>query len=129
MGPRHSELLNGAAYGDLDGDGALDLVVNNVNEEAFVYRNNARSLRKENRYLQVLLEGEGANRFAVGAKVALRSGDQTSRQELAPSRGFQSSVDYVLTFGLGARDTVDTLIVEWPDGRVSSQVASRPISA
>ncbi|MGH7711287.1 MAG: VCBS repeat-containing protein, partial [Gemmatimonadaceae bacterium] len=110
---------NGAAYGDLDGDGALDLVVNNVNDEAFVYRNNARSLRNGNRYLRVSLEGEGTNRFGVGAKVALRIGDQRSFQELAPSRGFQSSVDYVLTFGMGARDTVDTLIVEWPDGRVS----------
>src|SRR2546428_768528 len=110
---------NGAAYGDLDGDGALDLVVNNVNQEAFIYRNNARTLLT-NRYLQVRLEGKGANRFAIGAKVTLRAGEQQFFQELEPSRGFQSSVDYVLTFGVGQRDTVDTVKVEWPDGRVST---------
>jgi hypothetical protein len=109
---------NGAAYGDLDGDGALDLVVNNVNEEAFIYRNNARA-QSGNRFLQVTLEGEGANRFAVGAKVTLRSGDALFFQELMPSRGFQSSVDYVLTFGVGARDRLESVVVEWPDTRVS----------
>src|SRR5688500_11976331 len=86
---------NGAAYGDLNGDGALDLVVNNVNDEAFVYRNNARSINKI-RYLQVKLEGEGEeegegeNRFAIGAKVTLRKGTQLFFQELQPTRGFQS---------------------------------------
>jgi enediyne biosynthesis protein E4 len=111
---------NGAAYGDLNGDGALDLVVNNINQPASIYRNNARS-QTGNHYLQVVLEGEGLNRFAVGAKVTLRSGGQLFFKELMPSRGFQSSVDYVLTFGLGQLDQVDSLTVEWPDGRLSVQ--------
>jgi hypothetical protein len=111
---------SGAAYADLDGDGALDLIVNNVNDTAFVYRNNARSQAKPPHYLQVKLEGEGANRFAIGAKVALETRRDTLYQELQPTRGFQSSSDYVFTFGLGQRDTVTSLRVEWPDGRVST---------
>ena len=110
---------NGAAYGDLDRDGDIDLVVNNINEEAFVYRNNARA-QSRHRFLQVVLEGEAPNRFAIGAKVTVRSGDTIFFQELMPSRGFQSSVDYVLTFGVGARDTLDTVEVVWPDKRISA---------
>jgi enediyne biosynthesis protein E4 len=112
---------NGAAYADLDGDGALDLVVNNTNDTAFVYRNNARSLEPANHYLQVRLEGDGSNRFGIGSKVTVESGTQKLYQELEPTRGFQSSVDYVLTFGLGKVDTVRSVKVEWPDGRVSTQ--------
>src|SRR3989441_10815510 len=104
---------SGAAYGDLDGDGALDLVVNNVNDAAFVYRNNARTLT-QNRFLQVRLDGSGANRFGVGAKVTLWSGGREFYQGEEPTRGFQSSVDYVLTFGGGQRDTPDSVQVEWP---------------
>jgi len=107
---------NGAAYADLDGDGALDLIVNNENDTAFVYRNNARTLTK-NHYLQVKLDGEGHNRFAVGAKVTLESGKQKFFQELSPTRGFQSSVDYVLTFGVGSIDTLEKVTVDWPDSR------------
>ena len=110
---------NGASYADLDGDGALDLVVNNANDTAFVYRNNARTLTK-NHYLQVKLEGEGHNRFAVGARVTVRNGNQIFYQELEPTRGFQSSVDYILTFGLGALDKVQSVNVDWPDGRLSN---------
>ncbi len=104
---------SGAVYVDLDGDGALDLVVNNVNDTAFIYRNNARALTK-NRYLQVKLEGDAPNRFAVGAKVTLFADRQRFFQELSPTRGFQSSVDYLLTFGVGVKDTLDSLVVVWP---------------
>ena len=111
---------SGAAYADLDGDGALDLIVNNVDDTAFVYRNNARSRAGRPHYLQVKLDGDAPNRFGVGAKVTLDAGGKTLYQELEPTRGFQSSSDYVLTFGLGQQDTVRSLAVEWPDGRVST---------
>ena len=110
---------NGAAYGDLDGDGAPDLVVNNVNDEAFIYRNNARAQLPANHYLQVRLEGDSANRFAVGARVTLQTRDRQFMQELEPTRGFQSSVDYTLTFGAGRIDTLESVTVDWPDGRTS----------
>lgn len=110
---------NGAAYGDLDGDGAIDLVVNNVNMEAFVYRNNARTVFAENHFLQLSLEGNGGNRFAVGARVTVRVGAQQYMQEESPVRGFQSSVQPLLTFGVGTHAQVDSVTVEWPDGRTS----------
>ena len=110
---------SGASYGDLDGDGAPDLVVNNVNQEAFVYRNNVRALEPTNRYLQLRLDGDGKNRYAVGARVTLTIAGEQLTQELYPARGFQSSVDYVLTFGIGARDSVERVRVDWPDGRTS----------
>jgi hypothetical protein len=108
---------NGAAYGDLDGDGAPDLVVNNVNDEAFIYRNNARAQLPANHYLQVRLTGDSANPFAVGARVTLHARDRQFMQELEPTRGFQSSVDYTLTFGVGKVDTLESVTVDWPDGR------------
>jgi len=110
---------SGAAYGDLDGDGAPDLVVSNINAPASVYRNDAGATPGRH-YLQVRLEGEGRNRFGIGARVALRTADGEQVQELMPSRGFQSSVDYVLTFGLGAAGTAAAVTVTWPDGRVTA---------
>ena len=113
---------SGAAYADLDGDGAPDLVVNNVDGEAFVYRNNARALYPDRHFLQVALDGVGTNRFGVGARVTLRAGGEILMQEESPTRGFESSVDQLLTFGLGAHATVDTLTVAWPDGRTSTML-------
>src|SRR5256885_12181568 len=112
---------NGAAYGDLDGDGALDLVVNNVNHEALVYRNNARTLTP-NRFLQVRLEGAGANRLAIGAKVTLWSGGQQFFQEEEPTRGFPTRVDKVLTFGVGRSVPLSSVKVGWSVSEGSASV-------
>ena len=86
---------NGAAYGDLDNDGDLDLVVNNENQPAFIYKNNAREFNKNN-FISVRLKGKGENTFAIGTTIKVYTGNQVLIRELIPSRGFQSSVDYKL---------------------------------
>jgi hypothetical protein len=110
---------NGAAYVDLDNDGALDLVVNHINAPASVYRNRARQMETMGRaaYLQVRLQGSGANSAGIGAKVIVRERGRTQLLEQMPARGFESSVDPRLHFGLGASTRVDSLIVIWPDRR------------
>ena len=107
---------NGAAYGDLDNDGDLDLVINNVNMEAHVYRNNAREML-ENNYLRMKFRGSGQNPFGIGTSVKAYMGTEVIVQDLIPSRGFQSSMDYTLVFGLGKVQVVDSLRVIWPDDK------------
>ncbi|MGB3849048.1 MAG: VCBS repeat-containing protein [Tunicatimonas sp.] len=100
---------NGGAYGDLDNDGDLDLVVNNVNDPAFVYRNNSKG-----HYLRLRLVGEGQNTFGIGTRVWLYVDGRVQYQEMMPTRGFQSSVEPLVHFGLGRTAHVDSLVIVWP---------------
>ena len=105
---------NGAAYGDLDNDGDVDFIVNNENQPCFVYQNNARKVTNNN-YIALKLKQINKNQFAIGSKVQLYCGTQILTRELVPSRGFQSSVDYTLHFGLGSITKIDSMIISWPD--------------
>jgi enediyne biosynthesis protein E4 len=110
---------NGSAYGDIDNDGDLDLVVSNVNMPPFLYRNESDTLLKKNRFLQIHLKGIGRNPFAVGAQVTVMHQGARYYQELNPMRGFESSVGYGLHFGLGELMKVDSVLIQWPNGEAS----------
>jgi len=112
---------NGAAWADLDNDGDLDLVVNNLNLPAFVYENKARQSGGYH-YLQVKLEGTGGNTEGIGAKLTLYGSGKVQYVEQMPQQGYQSSVSPVLHFGLGKDTSVDSLRVIWPSGRQQVRV-------
>lgn len=103
----------GAAYADLNNDGALDLVINNTNDYAGIYRNNGHG----SHYLKIRLFGDTKNSTGIGSKVKLFCKDTIFYQEAFPVRGFQSSVDPVLNFGTGSHTIVDSVLVIWPDDR------------
>ncbi|MEM7659460.1 MAG: CRTAC1 family protein, partial [Bacteroidota bacterium] len=109
---------NGAAYGDLDNDGDLDLVINNVNQPALLYQNQVADEGK-NHSIRVLLKGQSPNTYAIGAKVSVFLGAEVMTREVIPSRGFQSSTDYVMTIGVGDTTSVDRLEILWPDQQVT----------
>ncbi|MDH3291951.1 MAG: VCBS repeat-containing protein [Gemmatimonadota bacterium] len=115
-GMHHPGFSYGAAYADLDGDGSLDFVINNIDAPASIYHN-VRPTGDTNHYLQITLAGESPNRRGLGSKLTLRAGGQRQYIDHSPYRGYQSSMDDRIHFGLGDAQRVDSLEVVWPDGR------------
>jgi hypothetical protein len=104
----------GIATADIDGDGDLDLLITQNGRRPALLRNDQQT---GHHWLRIALEGQAPNPSAIGARVSLRSGDLTQVRELFPARGYLSSLELPLTFGLGSRDRVDSLVVHWPDGQ------------
>jgi enediyne biosynthesis protein E4 len=113
-------ISNGAAYADLDNDGDLDLVVNNINQEAFVWRNELRKSAADStqNFLTVQLKGSPNNLAGFGSQVTLFNKETKQYAEQSPVRGFSSSVDLRLHFGVGNITTIDSLKIKWPDDKV-----------
>ena len=107
---------SGAVYADLDNDGDLDLVLNNLNTTASIYENRTNRLL-DHHSLTISLRGDGPNTFGIGTKVFAYTAGLEQLVELSPTRGFQSSVDPRIHIGLGTAEIIDSLRVVWPDGR------------
>ncbi len=112
-------ISSGAAYVDLDNDGDLDLVVCNNNDPVWLYRNNTNELNQNN-YIKIALQGDGKNLFGLGAKVFIYTDSSTQMQEMYPVRGYQSSVDYLLNFGIGKQQKINKVTVTWNGGTITT---------
>ncbi|WP_240743262.1 VCBS repeat-containing protein [Ilyomonas limi] len=106
---------NGGVYADLDNDGALDLIVNNINKPAFIYHNLA--TKNSNKYLQIKLEGDGMNTQGIGAKVFVYAKGAVQYAEQMPARGYQSSVSPIVHFGMANNVLIDSLRIVWLSGK------------
>ncbi|RIV51105.1 hypothetical protein D2V93_07940 [Flagellimonas taeanensis] len=113
---------NGAAFADLDGDGDLDYIVNNINDEAFLFKNNSETRNKgQNNFVQLDLKGPASNRAGLGTKVAIRFSDGSFQYyEHQLNRGYLSTVQGMAHFGLGAHQTMTSIEILWPDGKFQS---------
>ncbi|WP_308992366.1 VCBS repeat-containing protein [Mariniflexile litorale] len=107
---------NGASYADLDNDGDLDLIINNTDDASMVYENTC-SDKGLNNYLRFNLKGPEKNPFGIGTKIKLENKGEAQYQYLTLTRGFQSSVEHFLHFGVGASTTIDEVTIKWPDGK------------
>ncbi|MBR9773543.1 MAG: VCBS repeat-containing protein [Cytophagales bacterium] len=108
---------NGAAYADLNNDGALDLVINHLNDYAGIYANILKPKKNKGNYLRLMLKGDGLNSSGIGAKVKVYVNGMQQYLEQQPTRGFQSSVSHVLHLGLGMAEIIDSLRITWPGGK------------
>ncbi|MBT8299186.1 MAG: VCBS repeat-containing protein, partial [Maribacter sp.] len=106
---------NGAAYADLDNDGDLDLIVNNINKPAYIYRNESQNTTKN--YLKVKLHGETKNTSGIGSRVVLYNNKRKQSLEQIPNRGYLSTVSNIMNFGLGQVNTIDSLVIDWNSGK------------
>jgi hypothetical protein len=118
-GLERKTISNAAAYADLDNDGDLDLVVSCLNDEVSVLQNHHDHGQKNN-YIKLKLSGAAPNTQALGAKVVVTAGDQEQMHEVYFTRGYQSSVEPVLTFGIGTSTTIPKIEITWPDSRVTT---------
>lgn len=116
---------NGAVYTDLDNDGDLDLITNNINDQAFLFRNNA-ELFPDGNYIKIRLRGSGLNTSALGAKVWISTENREIFQEAWYTRGYQSSVEPAIFAGVGKAKIIKEIKVRWPDGRVSAVSDIKP---
>ena len=119
-GFKENNFSNGAAYADLDNDGDLDIVVNHQNAVASVFKNNTRERNPERNFLQLTLAGLGKNTNAIGAKVLIYANGKIQYYEHVSTRGFQSSVSNRIHVGLGKLASLDSIVVTWPSGKVST---------
>jgi len=105
---------SGSTYADLDNDGDLDLIVNNINENAYIFRNNAEK-QLDNHFLSVVIKGKGLNTRGIGARATIYCNGQKQVAEQFPTRGFMSATSDVIHFGLGLATKIDSLVVRWPN--------------
>jgi len=115
--PGNPSFSNGAATADLDNDGDLDIIVNNIEDPVFIYKNNAAG--NGNNHIRIKLNGPQFNSTGLGAKVSIEAGGEKQFFQIKPTRGYLASVDPIAHFGLGSKSKVDKIEVEWPDKMVT----------
>jgi enediyne biosynthesis protein E4 len=125
-GLNSASFSNGAVYSDLDLDGDLDYIVNNINDRAFLFENRTNEMRPANNHLQIELKGPKENHLAIGAKVWVKTQSSELYTEQRLGRGYMSSVDPVLHFGLGSHNEALEVVVIWPDGKSERLQNIRP---